>query len=164
MVGIIVHMFGMSLYLIYAMLHCHPEVLWRAFVRIGLCFAAMSYLCTRKEFTDQKYKTVKPIPFVLLGLVLVQPMISWSTDDSIGPLSEKAEVVMWCSSSWLLFMLALGLYVSRIPERCFPGDFDLVGNSHNLFHIFVVVGSTLALLAASRVRAYDWCPLGATVR
>jgi len=70
---------------------------------------------------------------------------------------------MWCSSCWLLLILALVLYVSCFPERWFPGEFDLVGNSHNLFHIFVVIGSSLALLAASRVRTYDWCPLDAAM-
>ena len=31
-------------------------------------------------------------------------------------------------------------YVHRMPERWFPGRLDLVGNSHQLMHVFVVLG------------------------
>lgn len=32
------------------------------------------------------------------------------------------------------------IYVLRIPERWFPVKFDLIGNSHNIFHVAVIVG------------------------
>jgi adiponectin receptor len=32
------------------------------------------------------------------------------------------------------------LYANRIPERWFPGMFDYVGGSHNIWHIAVVAG------------------------
>ncbi|XP_068309430.1 heptahelical transmembrane protein 3-like isoform X4 [Pyrus communis] len=41
-------------------------------------------------------------------------------------------------------------YVIRIPERWKPGKFDVVGHSHQIFHIFVVLGA-LAHSAATLV-------------
>ena len=43
----------------------------------------------------------------------------------------------------LTFLYAIGtfLYVSRIPERWKPGLFDIAGHSHQIFHLFVVVGA-----------------------
>lgn len=43
-----------------------------------------------------------------------------------------------------------GVYVSRIPERWKPGAFDIAGHSHQIFHVFVVLGA-LAHSAATLV-------------
>lgn len=32
-------------------------------------------------------------------------------------------------------------YVTRVPERWKPGGFDLVGHSHQIFHLFVIFGA-----------------------
>ena len=31
--------------------------------------------------------------------------------------------------------LAMIIYVSKVPERWYPGRFDLVGQSHNIWHV-----------------------------
>ena len=35
------------------------------------------------------------------------------------------------------------VYVSRVPERWKPGAFDLAGHSHQIFHVFVLVGALI---------------------
>lgn len=45
-------------------------------------------------------------------------------------------------------------YVTRIPERWKPGAFDIAGQSHQIFHMFVVAGA-LAHSAATLV-VLDW--------
>lgn len=37
------------------------------------------------------------------------------------------------------------LYAARIPERWFPGTFDLIGQSHNLMHLLVFTGALVRL-------------------
>ncbi|TXG60861.1 hypothetical protein EZV62_012224 [Acer yangbiense] len=41
----------------------------------------------------------------------------------------------------LLYTVGAGFYVSRIPERWKPGAFDIAGQSHQIFHVFVVLGA-----------------------
>ncbi|XP_050881434.1 heptahelical transmembrane protein 4 isoform X2 [Lathyrus oleraceus] len=41
----------------------------------------------------------------------------------------------------VLYGLGAAIYVARIPERWMPGKFDIAGNSHQLFHVFVVAGA-----------------------
>ncbi|XP_039141351.1 heptahelical transmembrane protein ADIPOR2-like [Dioscorea cayenensis subsp. rotundata] len=39
------------------------------------------------------------------------------------------------------------VYVSRVPERWKPGAFDLAGHSHQIFHVFVLVGALIHFAA-----------------
>lgn len=50
----------------------------------------------------------------------------------------------------VLYAAGTGFYVSRIPERWKPGAFDIAGHSHQIFHVFVVLGA-LAHSAATLV-------------
>ncbi|ESO10566.1 hypothetical protein HELRODRAFT_72643 [Helobdella robusta] len=38
---------------------------------------------------------------------------------------------------YILLALAFSFYISKFPERFFPGRFDYVGSSHQLWHIFI---------------------------
>ncbi|XP_059637649.1 heptahelical transmembrane protein 2-like [Cornus florida] len=49
-----------------------------------------------------------------------------------------------------LYAVGAGFYVGRIPERWKPGAFDIAGQSHQIFHVFVVAGA-LAHSAATLV-------------
>lgn len=37
------------------------------------------------------------------------------------------------------------MYSTRLPERLFPGRFDLVGNSHHFMHVFVALSTEFGL-------------------
>lgn len=54
----------------------------------------------------------------------------------------------------ILYAAGAVFYVSRIPERWKPGKFDIVGHSHQIFHVFVVAAA-LAHSAATLV-IMDW--------
>lgn len=41
-------------------------------------------------------------------------------------------------------VLAGFMYSTRLPERLFPGRFDLIGNSHHFLHIFVALSTEFA--------------------
>ncbi|TVU50055.1 hypothetical protein EJB05_01410 [Eragrostis curvula] len=46
-----------------------------------------------------------------------------------------------------MYGLGAAVYAARVPERWAPGRFDLVGHSHQLFHVFVVAGAYAHYLA-----------------
>lgn len=39
----------------------------------------------------------------------------------------------------LIYAMGAFLYMTRVPERCKPGTFDMCGHSHQLFHICVLI-------------------------
>ncbi|KAI8565751.1 hypothetical protein RHMOL_Rhmol03G0285600 [Rhododendron molle] len=54
----------------------------------------------------------------------------------------------------VLYGVGAGFYMSRVPERWKPGAFDIAGQSHQIFHVFVVAGA-LAHTAATLI-VMDW--------
>jgi len=63
--------------------------------------------------------------------------------------------------SYLFFGTGMILYVTRIPERFWPGAFDLYGTSHQIWHVLVVVGQWIlygGIFAAARYRYTIPCP------
>lgn len=51
------------------------------------------------------------------------------------------------------------LYAERFPERFFPGSFDIVGASHQIFHCFVLLGAWFQF-AALRWMSYGRLQMG----
>jgi predicted membrane channel-forming protein YqfA (hemolysin III family) len=45
---------------------------------------------------------------------------------------------MW--TEYMIYGIGVLLYAMKIPERFAPGRFDLIGQGHQLFHIFVLGG------------------------
>jgi len=58
------------------------------------------------------------------------------------------ELYLWCLIVMALFYLVgAAIYASRMPERFWPGKFDLIGNSHQIFHSFVVIAACFHMYA-----------------
>ena len=51
--------------------------------------------------------------------------------------------------------VAIIVYLAQFPERLMPGKFDLVGHSHQLFHVITFVGASLQLNAILRMYEFS---------
>ncbi|RDX93895.1 Heptahelical transmembrane protein 2, partial [Mucuna pruriens] len=54
----------------------------------------------------------------------------------------------------ILYATGAFFYVTRIPERWKPGAFDIAGHSHQIFHLFVVLGALAHTLATLLVMEF----------
>ncbi|KAG5020183.1 hypothetical protein AAZX31_06G210500 [Glycine max] len=54
----------------------------------------------------------------------------------------------------ILYATGAVFYVTRIPERWKPGAFDIAGHSHQIFHVFVVLGALAHTLATLLVMEF----------
>lgn len=65
-------------------------------------------------------------------------------------LQERTEMAQLIAVTMLTVFACFGvgfsLYASHIPERFSPGSFDNVGQSHQIWHILIFVGSSACLL------------------
>lgn len=54
----------------------------------------------------------------------------------------------------LSYIIGGVIYILKVPERCKPGTFCLIGNSHNVFHMFVILGFLIHFLGS--IKAYHY--------
>lgn len=77
----------------------------------------------------------------------------------------------WCyyfyapvAKSIIVYLLGACIYASKIPERWWPGGFDYIGGSHNLWHLAVLGGILFHYMALQEffadafARAQQHCP------
>ena len=55
-----------------------------------------------------------------------------------------------------ILVLGAGFYATRCPESIKPGKFDLVGCSHNIFHVLVVLATTVHLIGIWEAFGYNY--------
>uniref|UniRef100_A0A0D9XZR9 Uncharacterized protein n=1 Tax=Leersia perrieri TaxID=77586 RepID=A0A0D9XZR9_9ORYZ len=66
-----------------------------------------------------------------------------------GNVVREAVTSTRCEAAMGVFYgIGVVVYTARVPERWFPGKFDLVGHSHQLFHLLVVAGAYAHYLGA----------------
>ena len=108
-------------------------------ILIALCVVCVS-ISLWSKFSTPKYRPLRFAVFVLLGLYGVVPAIHILLTEGL----EEAEDAY---APWGLLLMAViyisggGLYVLRIPERFFPGKFDVWGSSHQCLHVFVIAAA-----------------------
>lgn len=95
-----------------------------------------------------RFRSFRATLFLSMGFSGVIPVVHalvlyWGNQHIFVALGyELAMAIFYASGA--------AFYVSRIPERWKPGKFDLAGHSHQIFHVFVVLGA-LAHSAATLV-------------
>jgi len=74
--------------------------------------------------------------FIILGLSAGLPFFSfpWFPKDTM----MKYHLFPWALGG-AIYIGGAVLYATRVPERCKPGAFDIVGHSHQIFHVCVIV-------------------------
>lgn len=83
--------------------------------------------------------------FVCMGVSGLVPIVHNLILNSHRPevfVTAAYEMVMGC-----FYLLGVLFYVARVPERWFPGRFDVTGHSHQLFHAMVIAGAYTHYLA-----------------
>ena len=83
--------------------------------------------------------------FVAMGLSAVFPIIHglriYGYEGMEGRIGLK-----WLVGQGVTYVAGASIYAARIPERWAPGRFDIVGASHQIFHVFVLVAACLHLV------------------
>ncbi|KAM3725487.1 Progestin and adipoQ receptor-like protein [Dirofilaria immitis] len=113
------------------------------------------------KFSESRYRPIRAGVFLAMGCSGVVPTVHFMITDGIRTLFKDA------AFHWLLLMAALYilgtlLYATRTPERFFPGKCDILFQSHQLFHVCVVIAAFvhyygISEMAMHRIRAS--CPM-----
>ena len=122
---------------------------------IVLC-AGCIYISFGKKFGAPGYRYLRFSLFVSFGLYGVVPTLHLMI---VKGLEEPYYTYgMGLLIMAIIYLTGAGLYVMRIPERFWPGMFDVWAHSHQLFHLCVIAAAivhydTLLFMVKHRLTA-----------
>ncbi|KAJ0973672.1 hypothetical protein J5N97_015637 [Dioscorea zingiberensis] len=97
-------------------------------------------------FQTPEFRSVRALLFFCMGvsgLVPIMHKVFAFGDEPVAMITTAYELVMG-----LFYGIGVIVYVARVPERWMPGKFDLIGHSHQLFHVLVIAGAYTHYLAS----------------
>ncbi|XP_047322292.1 heptahelical transmembrane protein 1-like [Impatiens glandulifera] len=124
---------------IYYIFQCQP--LWQILYLSGISVMGTITIVTllTPTFSSGKYRGFRALLFVGMGLFGLIPAVHGTVVNWNEP--RRKVILAYESAMAVFYLTGTGFYVSRIPERFKPGWFDLAGHSHQIFHVFVVLGA-----------------------
>ncbi|KAF5177240.1 Heptahelical transmembrane protein [Thalictrum thalictroides] len=137
---------------IYYIFQCNP--IWQVIYLTGITTMGIFTIVTllSPSLSTKEFRSFRALLFFSMGISGIIPAIH----ACIVNWSEPRRFITLAYESAMALSYAIGtlFYVTRIPERWRPGWFDLAGHSHQIFHLFVIMGA-LAHYAATHV-FIDW--------
>ena len=117
---------------------CHPIIY--VVYTVVVCVIGISGIIVSlwDKFDKPKYRKFRAAVFLTMGLSAVVPAFHYAIKFGWSIALERASLG-WMILMGCLYVFGTMLYMFQVPERWYPGKFDIWGQSHQLFHIFVLV-------------------------
>jgi adiponectin receptor len=152
--GILFMMWAAGLSTAHFALRCRPTA-QRIYIVLLSAAAAQSGLITaRPTFRAVEQRWIRVLVYSSFGASLFAPVIHGLFVYGVVELDERMGLKSFVGLA-LLNSLGGGLYIARVPDRWFPGRFDLIGQGHNWMHILAVVGAQVRLQGMAQA-AHEW--------
>uniref|UniRef100_A0A1I8B6M9 Progestin and adipoQ receptor family member 3 n=1 Tax=Meloidogyne hapla TaxID=6305 RepID=A0A1I8B6M9_MELHA len=138
--GVSAALVGLYMSGLYTSFYNFPEIRRFYGTLIGVLSITTSLFATFRysERNTQKRIGLLELLYLSMALIAMAPTLHWI--QLHGGLSNP-HVQRWLPNLCVLFILlggAFAFYTTLFPERLFPGKFDLIGCSHQWWHIFVL--------------------------
>ncbi|XP_044762754.1 adiponectin receptor protein isoform X1 [Coccinella septempunctata] len=138
--GIALLIMGSFVPWLYYGFYCHfrPKVVYLSIVcALGLTSIIVSLW---DKFSEPEWRPFRAAVFMTFGLSGVVPAIHFGLMEGwFNHLSQKS--LGWLILMGILYIIGAMMYALRVPERFFPGKFDIWLHSHQIFHVFVLGGA-----------------------
>lgn len=151
--GIIILIWGSFIPSIYYGFHNDVRMIrtyWAMITTIGAVTAAVT---TSPKFRLPQWRPFRAMMFVAMGLSAVFPVVHGVQAFGIDYLN-KTIALPWLVSHGILYIVGAAIYATRIPERWYPGSFDIWGSSHQIFHVLILVAAGTHLTGL--IKAFDY--------
>ena len=101
-----------------------------------------------------KNRRIRGILFLIFGISAGIPIIQMTFfKNTIKGYGLGPKILNWFFGG-LSYIIGALLYINRFPEKYFPGIFDFYGASHQIFHIFVIIGVIFHYIASLEAYYY----------
>ncbi|UNI13735.1 hypothetical protein JDV02_000451 [Purpureocillium takamizusanense] len=111
---------------------------------LSVSAAVCGWFTLQPMFRTPRFRSARALTYSLLGLSMAIPFVHVLLEMELEELDEKMELSSFLGMILLVFLGGL-MYAVRVPERWFPGTFDVLGQSHNWLHVLVLAAALLRL-------------------
>ncbi|CAI2161762.1 19381_t:CDS:2 [Funneliformis geosporum] len=133
--------------------YCHSTLQIIYLSMISIFGAATISVAVSSRFRSPQYRWFRTGLFLAMGLSafvpLVHAVIIYGIQLCFDVISLK-----WLLLMGALYVLGAVIYGARMPERWFPGTFDIFGSSHQIFHFFVVIAALVHYYGVMQAMVY----------
>ncbi|CCH61360.1 hypothetical protein TBLA_0E03060 [Henningerozyma blattae CBS 6284] len=138
--GIVILISTSLISVLYFGYHDDPFIFY-IFSGITLCFGIACGIASLKDkFRTREWRPYRAALFVLFGLSGVLPIIAGIMKYGIREVFERVQL-KWIIWEGVLYIFGAFLYGARFPEKFMPGKVDIWGQSHQIFHVLVVIAA-----------------------
>ncbi|XP_039137419.1 heptahelical transmembrane protein 4-like [Dioscorea cayenensis subsp. rotundata] len=132
--------------LVYYTFMCDPffRNLYIGFITVFGVAAVLASLVP--VFQTPEFRSVRALLFFCMGVSGLVPIIHKLMVFGKEPVAVMTAVYELVMGSF--YGLGVVVYAVRVPERWMPGKFDIVGHSHQIFHVLVIAGAYTHFLAS----------------
>ncbi|CZT53056.1 related to adiponectin receptor protein 1 [Rhynchosporium secalis] len=154
LLGIVLLIWGSMVSIIYYGRYCERNIKIAYCTMITVFGASCAYLTLSPKVRAPKWRAFRALMFVLLGLSAILPVVHGVFLYGMTVVNTRIVFVPWLLTEALMYILGAVVYAVRFPESSFPGNFDIWGSSHQIFHVLVVPGAAAHLVAL--VHSFDY--------
>lgn len=100
----------------------------------------MFFVSLSESFQKPNFRAARGLLFLALGCMGLIPMVhaGWAYWPLVQYFMTPVYFVMGMGA---LYIIGVLIFIARFPEKYFPGRFDLLGSSHNIWHFFVLAAA-----------------------
>ncbi|KAH6686710.1 adiponectin receptor protein 1, partial [Plectosphaerella plurivora] len=142
--GIVLLMWGTGMSGTHFAFYCHPTIRSAYFALLTITAFGCGLFTLQPKFRQPDYKTTRYLMYVLLDASLFAPVLHGLLSFGVSSLEEMMGLGSFLHLA-VINSFGAALYVWRIPERWYPGMFDLIGHGHNWMHVLALVGALVRL-------------------
>lgn len=157
--GIVLVIWGSSIPADYFGFYCEPHFQRRYWILATSCAAASAYATFQSVFRTPTGRKIRFLLYTALGVSAFVPVVHGIRLHGWAAQNRKMSISYFCGLGVLNFTGA-AIYAARIPERWYPGRFDVWGASHQIMHVLVMCGAVSHSLGLVRALEY-WVGLKA---
>ncbi|XP_054984283.1 adiponectin receptor protein 1-like [Sorex araneus] len=138
---------------LYYSFYCSSK-LWLIYTYIICVLGTLAIIVSQWDrFATPKHRSTRAAVFLALGLSSLVPTMHFTFAEGIVRAITVGQMG-WFLLMALLYISGACLYVARIPERFFPGKFDIWFQSHQIFHVLVIAAALAHFHGISKLQAF----------
>ncbi|KAJ3124897.1 hypothetical protein HK101_006023 [Irineochytrium annulatum] len=138
--GIVVLIVGSCVPAVYYGFYCDRTLQISYLIAMAILGSITLFITVSQKYGTPPYRVLRTSVFMALGLSGIIPLTHSVILHGLR-FSQQAMSFNWMVAMGSMYVVGALIYGYRVPEKWFPGMFDIWGHSHQIFHVLVVTAA-----------------------